>query len=86
MCREPLPSKGSISLKERFALTQQEVKIYLKAAMILGASGAIFGGLAGAAYASQSNTISLEDGVFQGAMYCGLSGIYAILISIAYRD
>lgn len=86
ICRKPLPFKGNISLKERLALTPQEVKIYLKAAMILGTSGAIFGGLLGAAVATQSNDISLEDGVFHGAVYCGLSGIYTILLSIAYRD
>lgn len=85
-CREPVSLKGVISLKDRFSLTHEETKIYLKAAAILGLSGFAVGALGGAAFAFLNEGFVIEDCALHGALYCSLSGIYSIILSRVFRD
>jgi hypothetical protein len=82
VCREPIEGLW----KKPGSLTQQETKIYLKAAAILGFSGLVLGAAGGAAFALYNEVNSLESCVFHSALFCSLTGIYTILLAWGYRD
>jgi len=82
VCRESIEGLW----KQPGSLTQQETKIYLKAAAILGFSGLVLGAAGGAAFALYNEVNSLEGCVLHSALFCSLTGIYTIVLAWGYRD
>jgi hypothetical protein len=85
-CRDEIAIDASVTWKERFDLTYQEMKIYLKGAVILGISGAIIGATGGAAATLVNPNLSLEQGMFQGAVLFSLTGVFSIILTQGFRD
>jgi hypothetical protein len=85
-CRSEIAIEAAVSRKERASLTYQELKIYLKGGVILGIGGAIVGAAGGAAFSFMAPNLSLEQSMFQGAMYVSLTGVYSIVLAQSFRD
>lgn len=85
-CREPIQLKSTISWKDSAVFTLEEARIYLKAAAILGFGGMVIGALGGATFSLFDETLSLENCVFHGAVYCSLTAVYTIVLARSFRD
>ena len=86
ICRVAIPFENTITWKDSAVITLEEARIHLKAAAILGFGGMVIGALGGAAFSLFDETLSLENCVFHGALYCSLTGVYTIILARGLGD
>jgi hypothetical protein len=54
--------------------------------VILGIAGAIVGAAGGAGLSYMAPNLSAEQGMFYGAVFFSLTGLYSIILAQSFRD